>query len=66
MIVAPGYTHEVVFGAGGNPYGTSWASGGDAGPDAATLAAAEHQGRRLAQVADLLARSRQERLELTV
>jgi NAD(P)H dehydrogenase (quinone) len=66
VIVAPGYTHEVVLGAGGNPYGTSWASGGSEGPDAAALAAAEHQGRRLVHVADLLARSRQERLELTV
>jgi NAD(P)H dehydrogenase (quinone) len=58
IIVAPGYTSELVFGAGGNPYGTSWASGGTDGPDTKTLAAAEYQGRRLAQIADLLAKRR--------
>ncbi len=54
IIVAPGYTSEFVFGAGGNPYGTSWSSGGERGPDAKTLAAAEYQGRRLTQIAHML------------
>jgi NAD(P)H dehydrogenase (quinone) len=54
IIVAPGYTSHLVFDAGGNPYGTSWASGGERGPDTDTLAAAEYQGRRLTQIARML------------
>lgn len=52
IIVPPGYTDPAVSAAGGNPYGTSHVSGpaGD-GPDAATLDAARHQGRRLADIA---------------
>jgi NAD(P)H dehydrogenase (quinone) len=51
LIVPPGYTDPVVYGAGGNPYGTSFVSGpsGD-GPDAAALDAARYQGRRLALI----------------
>ncbi len=51
VIVPPGYTDPAVSAAGGNPYGAS-ASGpptGD-GPDSAVLAAARHQGGRLAQI----------------
>ena len=50
LIVPPGFTDQVVYAAGGNPYGTSFVSGpsGD-GPDAATVDAARFQGRRLAQ-----------------
>lgn len=61
LIVPPGYTDQAVHAAGGNPYGTSFATSsadGD-GPDAAALDAARYQGRRLAQVATwLLAGSR--------
>jgi NAD(P)H dehydrogenase (quinone) len=52
LIVPPGYTDPVVYAAGGNPDGTSFAAGpptGD-GPDAAALDAARYQGRRLAQI----------------
>jgi NAD(P)H dehydrogenase (quinone) len=52
LIVPPGFTDPVVYAAGGNPYGTSFASGMTAdGPDAAALEAARYQGRRLAQIA---------------
>jgi NAD(P)H dehydrogenase (quinone) len=52
IIVAPGYTDDSVYAAGGNPYGTSWASGMQgAKPDEATLAAARYQGKRLATIA---------------
>lgn len=51
IIVPPGYTDPVLFAAGGNPYGTSWPSGGGEGPDQATLAAADYQGRHLADIA---------------
>jgi NAD(P)H dehydrogenase (quinone) len=51
LIVPPGYTDSVVSAAGGNPYGTSFATGptGD-GPGAAALKAARYLGRRLAQI----------------
>lgn len=49
IIVAPGYTDQSVFSAGGNPYGTSH-FGNDAVSDK-TLTAARYQGERLATVA---------------
>ncbi|GAA2266490.1 NAD(P)H:quinone oxidoreductase [Actinomadura luteofluorescens] len=60
LIVPPGYTDPAVYAAGGNPYGASAVTGpsGD-GPDAASLDAARHQGRRLARTtARLLAGTR--------
>lgn len=54
IVVAPGYTHPSVTQAGGNPYGTAHASaGGPPGDD--VLAAARHQGRRLAAITELIA-----------
>ncbi|WP_067816525.1 NAD(P)H:quinone oxidoreductase [Nocardia inohanensis] len=51
LIVPPGFTDPAISEAGGNPYGTSHVSGpAGAGPDAATLAAARYQGRRLAEI----------------
>jgi NAD(P)H dehydrogenase (quinone) len=52
LIVPPGFTDQVVYDAGGNPYGTSFVSGPQTGgvPDATALAAARYQGRRLAQI----------------
>ena len=52
IIVPPGYADPVVFGAGGNPYGASYATGSDVGevPEA-VLEAARFQGRRLAEFA---------------
>jgi NAD(P)H dehydrogenase (quinone) len=53
IVVSPGYTHEAFTTAGGNPYGVAHASGeGAPGEDA--LAAARHQGERLARIARLL------------
>ncbi|MFK8909852.1 NAD(P)H:quinone oxidoreductase [Streptomyces sp. YS-3] len=49
IIVAPGYTDPVVYGAGGNPYGTVHA--GSAAVSEATLEAARYQGERLAKIA---------------
>lgn len=54
VIVPPGYTDPLLFAAGGNPYGTSWPSGGGEGPDGATLEAARYQGRHLADIAGRL------------
>lgn len=48
VIVPPGFTDATVYAAGGNPYGTA-ATGGEGA--AAALAAARHQGRRLADFA---------------
>lgn len=51
VIVPTGYTDPVVYGAGGNPYGTAFSTGMPASDvDDATLAAAHYQGRRLAQL----------------
>jgi NAD(P)H dehydrogenase (quinone) len=55
IVVAPGYTDPSVAQAGGNPYGTAHGSaGGPPGSD--VLAAARYQGRRLAAIAELIAR----------
>ncbi|GHJ43268.1 hypothetical protein Cs7R123_06100 [Catellatospora sp. TT07R-123] len=55
IIVGPGYTDDSVYASGGNPYGTSWASGTQGNkPDAAATAAARYQGRRLAIIAGRL------------
>ena len=54
IVVAPGYTDQAVGPAGGNPYGTSHVSGGGP-PSENALAAARHQGGRLARIAALLA-----------
>jgi NAD(P)H dehydrogenase (quinone) len=53
LIVPPGYTDPVLYEAGGNPYGTSYASGtdGDSSVDVKALTAAHYQGYRLAQYA---------------
>jgi NAD(P)H dehydrogenase (quinone) len=54
IVVTPGYTDESVTQAGGNPYGTSHASGGGL-PGPEVLAAARYQGRRLAAIAGVIA-----------
>lgn len=54
LIVPPGYTDPLIFASGGNPYGTSWPSGGGETPDQATLDAAHYQGRHLADIATQL------------
>ena len=54
IVVAPGYTDPSITLAGGNPYGTSHGSaGGPPGTD--VLAAARYQGRRLAEIAAVIA-----------
>lgn len=54
IIVPPGYTDPLLFASGGNPYGTSWPSGSDEGPDQVTLEAARYQGRHLVDIATRL------------
>ncbi|MFF8729365.1 NAD(P)H:quinone oxidoreductase [Streptomyces sp. NPDC015171] len=54
IIVPPGYTDPLLYAAGGNPYGTSWPSPTGEGPDQATLAAADYQGRHLVEIAERL------------
>ncbi|MGE0330230.1 MAG: NAD(P)H:quinone oxidoreductase [Ramlibacter sp.] len=56
VIVPPGYTDPSVKEAGGNPYGTSFTAGAPLG--AQVLAAAHHQGRRVARFAGMLASAR--------
>jgi NAD(P)H dehydrogenase (quinone) len=54
LIVPVGYTDPLIFASGGNPYGTSWPSGGGEGPDQATLESAKYQGRHLADISGRL------------
>ncbi|MET9342541.1 NAD(P)H:quinone oxidoreductase [Nonomuraea sp. NPDC003804] len=56
IIVPPGYTDPVQFRLG-NPYGTSFVAGMGGLPGEVELAAARHQGRRIAEVASRLAAS---------
>jgi NAD(P)H dehydrogenase (quinone) len=59
VIVAPGYTDPLLFEAGGNPYGASYASAGEVGGvDETVLAAARYQGGRLVKFAALLSAER--------
>ena len=53
--MTPGYTDPAVFAAGGNPYGVSVTADGG-GPGEADLAHARVLGRRVAEVAQKLAR----------
>ncbi|MBA2739480.1 MAG: NAD(P)H:quinone oxidoreductase [Nocardioidaceae bacterium] len=56
VIVAPGYTDPALYAAGGNPYGTSHATGpNNEPPSDLVLTAARHQGSRLADIAGKLA-----------
>lgn len=55
ILAAPGYTAPEVFGAGGNPYGTSaTVVDGQIRDEAATRAAVAHQARRTVQIARAL------------
>lgn len=53
IVVAPGYTDEVLFKTGGNPYGYSHTQGAEFTDD--VKAAIGHQARRLVEVAGKLA-----------
>ncbi|RNI22945.1 NAD(P)H:quinone oxidoreductase [Flexivirga caeni] len=55
IIVPLGYTDDIVYAAGGNPYGTSWPAGFPSSmPDETVLQCAHYQGGRLAHFAELL------------
>lgn len=56
IVVPPGYTDQVVFQAGGNPYGAS-STGREEGPDEQELAAASYLGRRVAEKTVALVRA---------
>ena len=59
IIIPLGYTDDIVFEAGGNPYGTSWPAGYPSTmPDEVTLNCARYQGNRLARFAQVLAADR--------
>ncbi|MEO5665505.1 MAG: NAD(P)H:quinone oxidoreductase [Nocardioides sp.] len=59
IIVPLGYTDDVVYAAGGNPYGTSWPAGFPSTmPDDITLDCARYQGGRLVRFSRALAADR--------
>jgi NAD(P)H dehydrogenase (quinone) len=51
IIVAPGYTDNCIFAAGGNPYGTSATANRDVKVSEEVMIAARHQACRVVQVA---------------
>lgn len=57
LIAPPGYTDQVVFQAGGNPYGAS-AQGTEQGPTEQELASARYLGKRVATVTGWIAAGR--------
>ena len=57
IIVPPGYTDPVMF-AGGSPYGATATTGAGAGVSDADLAAARHQGKRVATVTAMITHAR--------
>jgi NAD(P)H dehydrogenase (quinone) len=61
VIVPLGYTDDIVYAAGGNPYGTSWPAGYPSTmPDETVLDCARYQGRRLTHFAEVLSATRAE------
>src|SRR5579862_4194291 len=62
IIVSVGYTDTSVYAAGGNPYGTSNTASQDGTVSAEVLAAARHQGARLARYTAIIAEHRAELL----
>lgn len=60
ILVPPGFTDPIIFGAGGNPYGTSLTTP-NAQPENldAVLLAARYQGQRLARIAEALLQLRE-------
>lgn len=54
IVVAPGYTDPVLFGAGGNPYGTSVSIGQDGKMIEDVEAAVKHQVKRTLEIAGRL------------
>lgn len=61
VIVPLGYTDDIVFAAGGNPYGTSWPAGYPSTmPDETVLECARYQGRRLTRFAEMLSAAQDE------
>lgn len=54
IVVAPGYSDPVLFGAGGNPYGASVTAVEGGTVDDKSQAAIEHQARRVVTIAEWL------------
>lgn len=59
IIATPGYTDSVLFGAGGNPYGTSVTVGQDGKMIEDVQAAVKHQAKRTVTVAEWVKKSNQ-------
>ncbi len=55
VIVPPGYSDQVVYGAGGNPYGTSVTQGQDGQMVEDVEAAVKHQAKRLVEMTEKIA-----------
>jgi NAD(P)H dehydrogenase (quinone) len=58
IIAAPGYTSNVIYGAGGNPYGTSVSASGE-GIQEGAREAVFHQAERTVQIAKWIKQGQQ-------
>ncbi len=58
IVVPAGYTNQLLFAAGGNPYGVSYTDTGDKPIPNEILTAARYMGQRLARAAELIAAGR--------
>lgn len=59
IVAAPGYTDPVIFGSGGNPYGTSVTVGQDGKMIEDVQAAVKHQAKRTVTVAEWVKKANQ-------
>jgi NAD(P)H dehydrogenase (quinone) len=59
IIATPGYTDPILFGAGGNPYGTSVTVGQDGNMIEDVQGAVKHQAKRTIQVAEWVKKGNQ-------
>lgn len=59
IVAAPGYTDQVTFAAGGNPYGTSVTVGQDGKMIEEVQAAVKHQAKRTVSVAEMVKKANQ-------
>lgn len=59
ILAAPGYSNAAIYGAGGNPYGTSVSVDGEGNMQEDVEEAVNHQARRMVEVTTMIANGKQ-------
>lgn len=59
ILAAPGYSNAAIYGAGGNPYGTSVSVDGEGNMQEDVEEAVKHQARRMVEVTTMIANGKQ-------